>query len=79
MAKSNSEKIKNLLSQKPKTNWMCNGSHNSKLIFSNNKEKKSFYVNHHKNIIINPEGVNITPDLKKLIDIEIEIAKICHI
>lgn len=79
ISKSDSNKIRNLRSQAPETDWMCEGADGSQLVFLNNTEDKLFYVDYYGNITANPDNVIITPVLKKFIDIETEIARICYL
>lgn len=79
LSKTDSDKIKKLHSQIPETDWMCEGYGDNELVFFNNTEEKTLYVNYCKGTIVNPDNVIITPVLKKFINIEMEIARICYL
>lgn len=75
-------KIKELQKQIRELNledWMCEGADDSQLVFFNNSQDKVFYTNFYGNITSNPDNVHITPDLKKLIELECRIEQICQL
>ena len=79
ISQAEANKIRNLRSQVPKTDWLCEGADDNQLVFFNNAEDKLFYTDYYGNVVANPDNVIITSVLKKFIDIKTEIARICYL